>query len=223
VECYALMKEYLGRLKGTEMRSLEDIVRFNDENNGSESGIGGLPAFMDGQDLFRKCVDTKGVKDETYWKALRWIRKQCRDNGIDAALRYKVRDERGEEKEQRLDALLFGDIKMAGINIAAQAGYPVITLPVGLDPDSMPVGITIIHTQWQDDKCIKWASAIEDLLKHENEKMILGGSKQGDDLGPLGRVPPSFKNHRRKNIPVDYVWRYKGAPKYNVRELRATR
>ena len=43
--------------------------------------------FPDGQMLFRKCVETKGVKDETYHAALKHIQSQCRENGIDAALK----------------------------------------------------------------------------------------------------------------------------------------
>ena len=59
VQTYYLMKEDLSKLTNTPMKSLEDIVKFNDDNNGSEAGIGGLPAWMDGQDLFRKCVETQ--------------------------------------------------------------------------------------------------------------------------------------------------------------------
>jgi amidase len=82
------MNAYLSKLKNTPVKTLEDVVRFNDENRGSEGGhAGDLPMFPDGQLLFRKCVDTKGIKDETYHAALRHIQLQCRQNGIDAALK----------------------------------------------------------------------------------------------------------------------------------------
>jgi amidase len=194
VETYYLMREYLSRLKNTSMHSLEDIVRFNDENRGSEGGhAGDLPAFADGQDLFRKCVATKGVKDETYYAALRHIQTQCRKNGIDAALKHP------DDPDVTLDALLFCDIKMAGQCIAAQAGYPIISVPIGVDPDGMPVSLTIQHTAWEEAKLVKWASAIEGLVKE----------RQGS------RVTPSYKEHLRKNIPVYYPWSYKGSPKYD--------
>ena len=158
-----------------------------------------------------------------------WIQKQTRENGIDAALKHAYVDEDGEEKEEVLDALLFCDIKMAGTCIAAQAGHPVVALPVGLDPDGMPVGLTVQHTKWEDGACVKWASAIEDLLIHENEKeqTRMERKETEDDekkrQRALGRVPPMYKEHLRKNIPVEYSWRYKGAPKYNVGELKAER
>jgi amidase len=191
VQTYYLMRDYLSRLKNTPMKSLEDIVRFNDENRGTEGGhAGDLPAFADGQDLFRKCVETKGVKDETYHAALNHIQSQCRENGIDAALQ-------DPDSPEVLDALLFCDIKMAGQCIAAQAGYPIIAIPVGLDPDGMPVSLTMQHSAWEEAGLVKWASAIEDLVLHKK--------------GP--RQTPSYRNHLKKNVPVDYCWRYPRAPK----------
>lgn len=220
------MNEYLGKLKNTPIKTLEDVVRFNDENRGSEGGhAGDLPAFPDGQRLFRKCVETKGIKDETYYAALEHIQTQCRQNGIDAALRCPSGDAQGQaskhtEKQEIendpdvLDALLFFDIKAGGIQIAAQAGYPVMTIPIGLDPDGMPLPLTLQHTAWQEDKLIKWASAIEDLLrahndKHPKEPQPPTTSKESQPRTErMGRIPPTFKNHLRKNIPVDrdYQW-----------------
>jgi amidase len=50
VECYYLMKEYLSKLKNTNMKTVEDVVRFNDENAGSQgANPGDHPAFPSGQ------------------------------------------------------------------------------------------------------------------------------------------------------------------------------
>lgn len=185
------MRDYLSKLDNTPMNSLEDIVRFNDENRGSEGGhASDLPAFPDGQALFRKCVETKGIKDKTYYAALKHIQSQCRENGIDAALK-------SPDSPRILDALLFCDIKMAGQCIAAQAGYPIIAIPIGLDPYGMPVSLTVQHSAWEEARLVKWASAIEDLVRH----------KQGP------RRTPAYRNHLAKNVPVEYCWRYPGAPK----------
>lgn len=193
VETYYLMRAYLQELVNTPMRSLEDVVRFNDENRGTEGGhADDLPAFHDGQDLFRKCVETKGTKDSTYYGARKHCQSQCRENGIDAALR------RPDERSGTLDALLFCDIKMAGQCIAAQAGYPIISIPIGTDQDGMPVSLTVQHTAWKEASLVHWASAIEDLARR----------KQG------GRAVPTFKQHLKKNVPVFYPWKYKGAPEY---------
>jgi len=187
------MTNYLSKLQNTPMQTLEDIVRFNDENTGTEGGIPRThPAFPDGQKLFREVLETKGIKDETYYAALSHIRKQCRQNGIDAALRYQ---EPREGVVSRLDALLFCDVKGSGQQIAAQAGYPIISVPVGLDPDGMPVSLTLQHTAWCEAEIIKWASAVEDLIRGDGE-----------------RDAPKYKNHLAKNCPVDMEYRYPGAP-----------
>jgi amidase len=48
--------------------------------------------------------------------------------------------------------------------IAAQAGYPMITLPAGVHLSTgMPFGIAIMQTAWGEAELVKWASAIEDL------------------------------------------------------------
>ncbi|EXJ54605.1 hypothetical protein A1O7_09946 [Cladophialophora yegresii CBS 114405] len=281
VQTYYLMNVYLSKLKKTPIKTLEDVVRFNDENRGSEGGkAGDLPMFPDGQRLFRKCIDTKGIKDETYNAALKHIQSQCRQNGIDAALkgyreestkpfiefdqalsyvtRVKTRftmqpeiykqflqllqtyqresiprsevydkvtrifasapdlvaefaeflpepSSQVDAEGKQIDALLFCDVKAAGIQIAAQAGYPVMTIPIGLDPDGMPVPLTLQHTAWQEDKLIKWASAIEDLLANYNEEHGIPATERWKRLG---RVPPTYMNHLRKNIPtdMDYQW-----------------
>ena len=106
VQTYNLMKKYLGNLENTTMKTLEDLVRYNDENTGSEGGRKGThPAFTTGQDLFRECVDTKGLEDKTYWNALKWTTDQCREKGIDAALKTEDGD---------FDGLLFCDVKLGG-------------------------------------------------------------------------------------------------------------
>ena len=199
VETYYLMRSYLSKLKNTPMQSLEDVVQFNDENRGTEGGhASDLPAWPDGQDLFRKCVETKGIKNETYYAALKHIRSQCRKNGIDAALKSpKGTTNDTTSSSDTLDALLFCDIKMAGQCIAAQAGYPIISIPVGLDPEGMPVSLTVQHSAWEEARLVKWASAIEDLVRE----------KQGS------RATPTYKEHLRKNVPVEYAWKYPGAPR----------
>ena len=226
VQTYKLVTKYLSNLSDIAIRTLEDICRYNDENTGSEGGLPKThPAFPTGQDLFWDCVKTQGVEDEAYEKALKWITKQTRERGIDVALRHRNVD---NGKEETLDALLFCDIKLGGTCIAAQAGYPVMGMPVGLDPEGMPVGITLVHTAWEEGRLIKWASAIEDLMMHQSEELRY--EKENRDPNEeqarkehLGRVPPSFIEHLRNNIPVEYGWCYEGAPKFSVRELHGKR
>lgn len=61
-------------------------------------------------------VDAKGIKTPAYYSAFAHMRKQCRENGIDAALNPIING-----KKTSLDALLFCDVRGAGQQIAAQA------------------------------------------------------------------------------------------------------
>lgn len=72
-------------------------------------------------------------------------------------------------------------------------GYPVITIPVGVDPEGMPVGLSLQHTAWREGTLVRWASAIEDLVRAE--------------LGQQ-RKTPQYEHHLAKNVPVERTWRY---------------
>lgn len=214
VQTYYLMNDYLSKLTNTPMRTLEDIVKYNNTNRGSEGGHpSDIPAFPDGQPLFEDCVKTKGIKTPEYHAALKHITSQCRENGIDAALRLNRHRDFSASRDETLDALLFCDVKRSGIQIAAQAGYPVITIPVSLDPDGMPVSLVLIHSKWQDGTLVKWASAIEDLFREITKKSVLRrvGNERTERKKRIGRIPPTYMNHLRKNVPVEAAYRYEGA------------
>lgn len=126
---------------------------------------------------------TKGIKDDIYYSALNHIRKATREQGIDAALKYTIQD--GQTIE--LDVLLLCDRNSVGQQYAAQAGYPVICIPIGLDDEGLPVSLNLQHSAWKEGILIKWASAIEDLIRAE--------------IG--SRLTPTYKMHTAKNIPVE--------------------
>lgn len=89
VDFYNNIRDYLAELSNTDIRSLEDIVAYNYENDGSEGGHPwplGIPAFYSGQDGFLASLETKGVMDETYYQALEFCQRTTREEGIDAAL-----------------------------------------------------------------------------------------------------------------------------------------
>jgi hypothetical protein len=75
---------------------------------------------------------------------------------------------------------------------------------------------------------VKWASAIEDLMKSHSSDLDETMSKNqlhetARETVTLGRFPPLFNDHLRKNIPIEYGWRYEGGPQFHVSELRLTR
>jgi len=156
VDFYNNIATYLSELENTKIRSLADIVAYNDDNDGSEGGYPGIhPAFGSGQDGFLASLATGGVMNSTYWEALAFCQQSTRDGGIDAALKHG---------SGTLDALLVPPDVGQSYQIAAQAGYPVITLPAYVRSLSgMPFGLALMNTAFSEATLIKYASAIEDL------------------------------------------------------------
>ncbi|KAK4631332.1 Putative amidase [Fulvia fulva] len=161
VDFYNNIKSYLADLNNTHIRSLEDIVEYNYANDGSEGGNPwplGNPAFYSGQDGFLASTETKGVMNETY----------CPGG-------------------KQLDALLVPPDVGQSYQIAAQAGYPMITIPAGISSATgMPYGLALMQTTWREDALVRWASAIEDLMAST----------------PYKRTPPKWFGYQERNIPV---------------------
>ncbi|KAE8453926.1 hypothetical protein EG329_007702 [Mollisiaceae sp. DMI_Dod_QoI] len=184
VDFYNDIKKYLTELNNTDIRSLEDIVEYNVRNVGSEGGFPNVhPAFPSGQDGFQASLATKGIMDETYWQALSFIHRTSREEGIDAAL---------HNNGNRLDALIVPSDVSQSCGIAAQAGYPMITLPAGINENSgMPFGLGLMGTAWSEGNLLKWASAIEDAAKGTVFE------RQSEWMRPR------WWGYRRKNVPVE--------------------
>ncbi|KIW46380.1 uncharacterized protein PV06_02054 [Exophiala oligosperma] len=186
VDFYNNINKYLSELSNTNVRTIEDLVAYNYDNDGTEGGNPwplGTPAFYSGQDGFLASLDSKGVMDSTYFQALGFSQTSTRD-GIDDALR-----EKGRQKNQRLNGLLVPPDVGQTYQVAAQAGYPMITLPAGVRSVSgMPFGLAIMQTAWREDELIRWASAIEDL-------QVTSGTKRK-------RTLPTWRGWLERNIPV---------------------
>ncbi|KAI1825897.1 amidase [Xylaria intraflava] len=160
VDFYNDIKKYLASLttNPNNIRSLEDIIQYNIEHTKKEGGVPGTyPAWPLGQDNFDKSCATRGVEDETYKTALNFIRQKARDEGIDSALRYDGKV---------LDGLLVPVQADGGIatQIAAQAGYPMITIPVTVADNGVPFGLAIMQTAFREDKLLRYGAVIEAIV-----------------------------------------------------------
>lgn len=186
VDFYNNIKSYLSELENTNIRSLEDIVAYNYANDGTEGGHPwprGVPAFYSGQDGFLASLETKGVMDETYYQALAFTQKATREDGIDAAL---------ANNGQPVDVLLVPSDVGQTYQLAAQAGYPVVTIPAGVRSRSaMPFGLALMGTAWSEATLLKWASAIEDL-------------QLSTEALPK-RTLPRWYGYKERNIPVPFL------------------
>lgn len=185
VDFYNNIKTYLSELENTNVRSLEDVVDYNFANDGTEGGHPwplGIPAFYSGQDGFLASLKTKGVMNTEHWEALHFCQTTSRERGIDAALTIGPNG-------SMLDALLVPPDVGQTYQIAAQAGYPMITIPAGVHGEShMPFGLALMQTAWGEDALVKWASAIEDL--------------QWSSDTPYKRTLPRWYGYLERNVPV---------------------
>jgi amidase len=159
-EFKADLNKYLAA-RGSKYKTLEDLIKFNDENKEKE-----MPKFA--QEIFTASLARGDLSDKTYLDALERVHKQTREDGIDKLL-----------ADNKLDALV-GPTAGAAWSIAAVAGYPSITVPVGLRdipgapaqgtiPESkrstQTAGMIFFGTAWSEPKLIKYAYAFEQLTK----------------------------------------------------------
>ncbi|KAF2092553.1 glutamyl-tRNA amidotransferase subunit A [Rhizodiscina lignyota] len=185
VDFYNNIRDYLSELENTEIKNVEDLVTYNYANDGSEGGHPwplGIPAFYSGQDGFLASLESKGIMDEAYFQALAFCQRTTREDGIDAALAMGPNG-------SKLDALLVPPDIGQTYQIAAQAGYPMITLPAGVHSmTGMPFGLALMQSAWGEPELVKWGSAIEDL-------QLSSGT-------PYKRTLPKWYGYLEKNIPV---------------------
>ena len=167
-EFKADLNKYLAA-RGGPYKTLEDLIRFNEENKDKE-----LPKF--GQELFAQSQAKADLADKPYLDALAKIRKQTREDGIDALL-----------AANKLDALV-GPTSGAAWSIAAVAGYPSITVPIGLRdvpaippsgnfpgaaPSIQAAGMFFFGTAWSEPGLIKYAYAFEQMTKGRTTPQLL--------------------------------------------------
>ena len=117
--------------------------------------------------------------DDTYYQALNFCQSATRENGIDLT---------SYNNGRRVDALLVPPDVGQKYQIAAQAGYPVITIPAAVNATTgMPFGLALMGTAWSEAELVRWASAIEDL---------------GKASGKWGGTRPGWGGYRERNLPV---------------------
>jgi len=142
------------------VRSLKDVIEFNEKNRDRE-----MPYF--GQDIMTKAQAKGPLTSKAYIEALRKNHLLTRSQGIDFVM-----------KKHRLDALVAptggpawptdwvnGDHFTGGYSSAsAVAGYPHITVPAGF-VFGLPVGISFFGGANSEAKLIKIAYAFEQATK----------------------------------------------------------
>jgi amidase len=156
-ELKADLNAYLARLgPNAPVKTLKDIIDFNERNREKE-----MPYF--GQDTFLKAQEKGPLTTQEYLDALAKNHQLARKEGIDATM-----------DKNNLDALIGptggpawltdhinGDSFGGGsASAAAVAGYPNITVPAGF-VNGLPVGISFFGRAWSEPVLIRLAFAFE--------------------------------------------------------------
>ncbi|HLO15339.1 MAG TPA: amidase [Anaerolineales bacterium] len=170
-EFKADLNKYLKSLDGTDrVHSMEDVIKFNDENSDRV-----MPYF--GQEHMLIAQEKASLRDKKYRDALAKNLRFTRKEGIDAAMR-----------QHKLDALIVPsggpawlidlvngdsdnwDVKSTAP--AAVAGYPHITVPAGYI-FGLPVGISFFAQAWQEPTLIQLAYAFEQATQFRRQPRYL--------------------------------------------------
>ena len=153
------MNAYLATTPNTvKTRTLADVIAFNKANAATEMGLFG-------QELFEQAEKTKGLDDPAYKRARALSLRKAGAEGIDRMVR-----------QHRLDALIGPTYPAAwlidpvhgdqvpgsgGGSLAAIAGYPHLTVPMGL-VKGLPVGLSFIGPKWSDAAMLALGAAFEE-------------------------------------------------------------
>ncbi|MFD2638117.1 amidase family protein [Piscibacillus salipiscarius] len=123
------------------VRSLDDVIDFHNQNEEE--------TLKYGQKWFLEAQKTSGLlTDPDYLKELLDDQRLSKEEGIDYTL-----------DEHKLEAIVFPN--NIGAGIPAKAGYPSITVPVGLTKKNEPVGITFTGTAFSEPTLIEIAYGYE--------------------------------------------------------------
>jgi len=156
-ELKADLAKYFARLgPASPMKTLQDVIEFNNKNAQRE-----MPYF--GQDVFLKAQEKGPLTSREYIDALEKNHRLARIEGIDALM-----------DKHKLDALVAptggpawitdlvtGDHFGGGSsNAAAVAGYPNINVAAGF-MFGMPVGISFFGRAWSEPTLLKIAYSFE--------------------------------------------------------------
>jgi amidase len=169
-ELKADLNAYLAGLgPKARVRSLADVIRFNEEHKDRE-----MPYF--GQELFLQAQEKGPLTTQAYKDALEKNRRLSRAEGLDAVL-----------EQNKLDAIVaptggpawvtdlvngdhFGGASSS--TAPAVAGYPHVTVPAG-EVFGLPVGLSFIGRAWSEPTLLKLAFAFEQATHHRRAPRLL--------------------------------------------------
>jgi amidase len=159
---------YLSELRNTDMRTLADLIAFNEAHADQE-----LRWF--GQEIFLLAEATGGTADPAYADALA-TSKRLAQEGIDQTLARFDLDaivSLTNSPPWTTDLVNGDHFLTASSTPSAIAGYPNITVPAGYSFEELPVGINFIAGRWSEPTLIKLAYGFEQATKARHAPRFL--------------------------------------------------
>jgi amidase len=167
-EFKADLNKYLQEHPDAPVRSLEEVIAFNKENEEQA-----MPYFK--QEILEMAQEKGDLNTPEYKEALAKVKRVNGKEGIDQRM-----------EEQQLDAivaptggpawptdLITGDHFLGGSSSpAAQAGYPNITVPAGF-VHGLPIGISFFGKAWTEPELISIAYAYAQASKKRKAPRFL--------------------------------------------------
>src|SRR6202166_3287965 len=175
-ELKADLNAYLAGLGPTApVRTLKDVIEFNERNHQKE-----LAYF--GQDLFLKAESKGPLTESPYLEALEKNKRYARIEGIDATMDKFHLDAivAPTGGPAWLTDLIAGDHFGGGSsNAAAVAGYPNINVTAGFI-SGLPVGISFFGRAWSEPTLIRLAFSFEQATRARRAPRFLSTIGPGD-------------------------------------------
>ncbi len=141
-------------------RSLAAVIAFNRQHASEE-----MPLF--GQELFERAQATGGLQDAQYLKALEGSRLAAGHDGLDkifSSQQLQALIAPTEGPAYMIDPVNGDASNWSGPgNLPAIAGYPHLTLPMGLIK-GLPVGVSVIGPAWTDAAMLALGADMEHLV-----------------------------------------------------------
>jgi amidase len=175
--------QYLAGLSNTSMRTLADLIAFDVAHCEDE-----MKYF--GQEVFEASQATSGnLNDPIYLSARSDNLAFARTNGIDAAL-----------KKDNLDAIVAPTYSFAS-SLPAVAGYPNLSIAVGLTPQGKPAGLWMYSGFLKEPTLLAFAYDLEQAIRPRTQPGLLGSvPPEPPDAGICAtlatRVAPTLVNGR---------------------------
>ena len=176
-----LAKYLQGSPANIPVRSLADVIAFNNAHQREEMALFG-------QETFEQAEKTKGLDDPAYIKARHDSFMAAGPNGIDQLL-----------KDNNVVALIAPTMppawKIDAVNgdqssgggagsLAAVAGYPHLTVPMGL-VKGLPVGLSFIGPKWSEQLLLNLGYAFEQARGPFPTAKLYRSIEETPDIAPL--------------------------------------